>query len=112
MVWISSKSEVSDFSGWQKPPISGSTIIERSPSSNLAELFQSKVMCENLDQIGWAFQEYRVHKQTNIQPSKKKKSQMQLKTISFGKIIFRTDNNNTKVNNTDDNDNNDYRGTP
>ena len=103
MVKISSKSEVFDFSGRQKPPIREFTIIERSWNygnlpylvantyrldfikiggmgifrggrspleggggvkcdlrclfSNLAELFQSKVMCENLVQIGWAFQE-------------------------------------------------------
>ena len=35
----------------------GVTCVLRCPFSNLAELFQSKVMCENLVQIGWAIQE-------------------------------------------------------
>ena len=41
----------------QKPPIRGDTCDLRRPFSNLAELFQSKVMCENLVRIGRAFQE-------------------------------------------------------
>ena len=39
--------------GGQKPPIRGVTRDLRCPFSNLAELFQSKVMCENLVWIGW-----------------------------------------------------------
>ena len=35
----------------------GVTCDLRCPFSNLAELFQSKVMCDNLVRIGWAFQE-------------------------------------------------------
>ena len=49
--------EFSGGGGGQKSPISGVTCDLRYPFSNLAELFQSKVMCENLVWIGWAFQE-------------------------------------------------------
>ena len=49
---VSSKSEVSEFSRGQKPPISGVTCDLRCPFLNLAMLFQSKVMCENLVRIG------------------------------------------------------------
>ena len=38
--------------GVEKPPNRGVTCDLRCPSSNLAELFQSKVMCENLVRIG------------------------------------------------------------
>ena len=38
--------------GGQKPPFRGVTCDLRCPSSNLAELFQSKVMCENFVLIG------------------------------------------------------------
>ena len=48
IIWI--------FQG-EGPPISGVTCDLRCPFLDLAELFQSKVMCENLVQIGWAFQE-------------------------------------------------------
>ena len=41
----------------QKPTIRGVTCDLRCPFSNLAELFQSKVMCEILVQISLAFQE-------------------------------------------------------
>ena len=52
-------SEIGDvhFQGGQKPPIRGVTCDLWSPSSNLAELFQSKVMCENLVRIAKTFQE-------------------------------------------------------
>ena len=50
---MSSKSEVFEFSGGQKPPIRGVTFDLWCPFSNLDELFQSKVMCENLVRIGW-----------------------------------------------------------
>ena len=46
-----------NFPGEQKPPIRRVTCDLRCPFSNLAELFQWKVMCENLVRIGWAFQE-------------------------------------------------------
>ena len=49
IIWI--------FQGRQKPPVRGVTCDLRCPFSNLAELFQSKVICENLVRIGWAFQE-------------------------------------------------------
>ena len=41
-----------NFPGEQKPPIRGVTCDLRCPFSNLAELFQSKVMSENLVRIG------------------------------------------------------------
>ena len=55
--WL--KSDVCEFSGGLgvEAPYYGVTCDLRYPSLNLAELFQSKVMCENLVQIGWAFQE-------------------------------------------------------
>ena len=37
----------------QKPPLGGVTFDLRCPFSNSDELFQSKVMCENLVRIGW-----------------------------------------------------------
>ena len=43
--------------GRVETPYYGVTCDLWSPFSNLAELFQSKVMCENLVRIGWAFQE-------------------------------------------------------
>ena len=43
--------------GRQKPPIRGVTCDLRHQFSNLAELFQSKLICENLIRIGWAFRE-------------------------------------------------------
>ena len=54
---ILSKSEIFEFSGGQKPSIRGVTCDLRSPFSNLAELFQPKVMYEDLVRIGWAFRE-------------------------------------------------------
>ena len=45
------------FRGVQKPPIRWIICDLRYTFSNTAELFQSKVMCENLVRIGWAFQE-------------------------------------------------------
>ena len=45
------------FSGGRKHPIRGVTFDLLCPFSNSDELFQSKVMCENLVRIGWAFQE-------------------------------------------------------
>ena len=48
--------------GWGEPPIKGATCDLRCPFSNFPEIFQSKVMCENLVGIGWDFQDYRVHK--------------------------------------------------
>ena len=41
------------FSGGQKPPIRGVVFDLCCTFSNLDELFQSKVMCENLVWIGW-----------------------------------------------------------
>ena len=41
------------FRGGQKTPITGVTCDLWCPFSNSAELFQSKVMCENLVWIGW-----------------------------------------------------------
>ena len=43
--------------GGQKPPIRGVTYDLRCLFSNLAKLFQSKVMCENMVWIGLSFQE-------------------------------------------------------
>ena len=53
--------------------IEGFTCDMQCPFSNLAEIFQSKVMCENLVQIGGAFQELscpQTNKQKNKQTSK------------------------------------------
>ena len=56
MVTISSKLEVFEFSGegggGVETPIRGITFDLRCPFSNSDELFQSKVMCENLVWIG------------------------------------------------------------
>ena len=54
MVSISSKSEVFDFSrgGGVETPIRGVTFDLLCPFSNADELFQTKVMCENLVWIG------------------------------------------------------------
>ena len=41
----------------RSPLLDGVTCALRCPFSNTVKLFQSKVMCENLVQIGWAFQE-------------------------------------------------------
>ena len=60
------------FCGGRNPLLGGVTCDLRCPSSNLAELFHSKVMCENLVRIGWAFQELSCP-QTKIHTSKKKK---------------------------------------
>ena len=49
---MSSKSEVFEFSGGQKPLLKGVTFDLRCPFSNSDELFQSKLMCENLVWIG------------------------------------------------------------
>ena len=46
-----------NFPREQKPLIKGVTCDLWCPFSNSDELFQSKVMCENLVRIGWAFQE-------------------------------------------------------
>ena len=44
--------------GWDRNPLlEGVTFDLWYPFSNSAELFQSKVMCENFVQIGWDFQE-------------------------------------------------------
>ena len=43
--------------GGRSPLLGGVTCDLRYPFSNSDELFQSKVMCENLVRIGWAFQE-------------------------------------------------------
>ena len=48
------------------------------PIFELSEVFQSKVMCENLVRIGWAFQEL-LCPQTNMQKKKKK----QVKPLGF-----------------------------
>ena len=45
------------WGGGAKVPIRRVTCGLRCPFSNLSELFQSKVMRENLIRIGWAFQE-------------------------------------------------------
>ena len=60
------KSKVCEFFGGQKPPLGGVICDMWCPSSNLAELFQSKVTRENLARIGRAFQEL-LFPQTNIQ---------------------------------------------
>ena len=51
--------EVFEFrgEGGAEIPIRGCYIDLQCPFSNSDELFQSNVMCENLVQIGWAFQE-------------------------------------------------------
>ena len=46
-----------NFPWGQKPPIRGVACDLQCPFSDLAELFQSKVICVNLVRIGWAFQE-------------------------------------------------------
>ena len=46
-----------NFPWGQKHPIRGVTCDLQCPFSNLAQLFQSKVICVNLVRIGWAFQE-------------------------------------------------------
>ena len=46
-----------NFLGGRSPILGGVECDQRYPFSNLAELFQSKVMCENLVLIGWACQE-------------------------------------------------------
>ena len=43
--------------GGRSPLLEGVTCDLRCPFSYIAELFQSKVMCENLVRSGWAFQE-------------------------------------------------------
>ena len=56
MVSISSKSEVFEFFFWgggEKPLLGGVTFDLRCPFSNSDELFQSKVMCENLVGLDW-----------------------------------------------------------
>ena len=74
-----------NFQGGQKPLLGGVTCDLRCPSSNLAELFQSKVMWKcGSDWLSLS----RVIVSTNIQKKKKKKSQTQLKTICFRKFLF------------------------
>ena len=46
-----------NFLWGQKPPIRGVACDLQCPFSDLAELFQSKVICVNLVRIGRAFQE-------------------------------------------------------
>ena len=46
-----------NFPWGQKPPIRGTACDLQCPFLDLAELFQSKVICVNLVRIGWAFQE-------------------------------------------------------
>ena len=46
-----------NFPWGQKPPIRGVVWDLQCPFSDLAELFQSKVICVNLVRISWAFQE-------------------------------------------------------
>ena len=46
-----------NFPWGQKPPIRGVACDLQCPFSDLAEIFHSKVICVNLVQIGWAFQE-------------------------------------------------------
>ena len=46
-----------NFPWGQKPPIRGVACDLQCPFLDLAELFQSKVICVNLVRIGWAFQE-------------------------------------------------------
>ena len=51
--WLSfSRVIICIFPGGRNPPIRGVTCDLRYPFSNLAELFQSEVMCENLVRIG------------------------------------------------------------
>ena len=57
------------FRGGRSPLLEGVTCDLRCPPSNLAKLFQSKVMFENLVRIGWAFQELSCP-QTNIHKKK------------------------------------------
>ena len=58
LVWIGWNRRYVKFHGGrgQKPPIRGVTCDLRCPFSYMAELFQLKVLCENLVRIGWAFQ--------------------------------------------------------
>ena len=90
------KSEVREFSGGggggeQKPPIRGGgvTCDLRCPSSNLAEIFQSKAMCENLVRIGWAFQELSYPQTYNQKKKKKKKKSDATDNNILEKILFR-----------------------
>ena len=48
--------------GGHKPPVRGVTCDLRYPLSNLAEVFQSKVMCEIWFGLVEPFKSYRVHK--------------------------------------------------
>ena len=53
LVWIGLNWRYVNFWGWgQKPPVRGVTCDLRCPFSKVFELFQSKVMCENLVLIG------------------------------------------------------------
>ena len=54
--WLSLSSYL-NFPWGQKPPIRGVACDLQCPFSNLAELFQSKIICVNLVRIGWALQE-------------------------------------------------------
>ena len=54
---MSSESEEFEFYRGPKPPSRGVTCDLWCPFLNSDELFQSKVMCQNLVRIGWAFQE-------------------------------------------------------
>ena len=54
--WL--KSEVCKISGGTEAPQLGGVTCDRwCPFSYMAELFQLKIVCENLARIGWAFQE-------------------------------------------------------
>ena len=59
----------------------------RCPFSNLPELFQSKVKCENLVWIGWVFQELS-WEQTGKKNKNKNKITDVTENNTFGKILF------------------------
>ena len=54
--WLSLSRDHLNFPWGQKPPIRGVACDLQCPFSDLAELFQSKVICVNLVWIGWALQ--------------------------------------------------------
>ena len=61
---MSSKSEFFEFSGGGegKGPLFGVVTCDlRCPFSNSDELFQSKVICENLVRTGWACKSYHLN---------------------------------------------------
>ena len=97
--WL--KSEVWEFSGvGEKPPVRGVTCDLQCPSSNLAELFQSKVCVKFWFGMVEPFNSYRVHKQPYTHKKKEKKKrknhrcnwkQYASEKFFYGRIIKITD---------------------